>query len=126
MLPPDAVLAAHLEPRLAQQKSQLNARLQTTQALNARLFADVRRQRAEAEAIVALLQRALGDVDAANDALAAAADGADGAAPAEGAGVGVGVADELARETRAVEVEMASVAAAAAAAAAAGVSAGSR
>ncbi|KAI1247842.1 hypothetical protein MGN70_011735 [Eutypa lata] len=94
VLPPDAILAAHLAPHLAQQQSQLNARLQTTQAHNARLFADIRRQRAEVESLVALLQKVLDDVDAANAVLE------DG-----------GVAEDLAGETRAVEGEMAAVAA---------------
>ncbi|RYO83300.1 hypothetical protein DL766_007864 [Monosporascus sp. MC13-8B] len=91
VLPADVVLAAHLAPHLAQQRSQLNARLQTTQAHNARLFADVRRQRAEAESLLALLARLLDDVDGAVAALDP-------------------VAQDLAAETRDVEVEMASLA----------------
>ncbi|RYP23731.1 hypothetical protein DL767_008745 [Monosporascus sp. MG133] len=91
VLPADVVLAAHLAPHLAQQRSQLNARLQTTQAHNARLFADVQRQRAEAESLVALLARLLDDVDGALAALDP-------------------VAQDLAAETRDVEVEMASLA----------------
>ncbi|KAK7755391.1 hypothetical protein SLS62_002618 [Diatrype stigma] len=114
VLPPEAVLAAHLAPHLAQQQSQLNARLQTTQAHNARLFADIRRQRAEVESLVALLQKVLDDVDAANAALE----------EGEDANGGVGVAEDLARETRAVEAEMASVAATAAASVAAAAAAG--
>ncbi|RYP54237.1 hypothetical protein DL769_010388 [Monosporascus sp. CRB-8-3] len=91
VLPADVVLAAHLAPHLAQQRSQLNARLQTTQAHNARLFADVQRQRAEAESLVALLARLLDDVDGAVAALDP-------------------VAQDLAAETRDVEVEMTSLA----------------
>lgn len=68
--------------------------MQTTQAHNARLFADIRRQRAEVESLVALLQKVLDDVDAANAVLE------DG-----------GVVGDLAGETRAVEGEMAAVAA---------------
>ena len=82
------MLAAHLAPHLAQQRGQLNARLQTTQAHNARLFAEVQRQRAEAADLIALLAAALDDVDAAADMLAA-----------EG--------PDLARESRDVEADIA-------------------
>lgn len=87
------MLAAHLAPHLAQQRGQLNARLQTTQAHNARLFAEVQRQRAEAADLVALLVAALDDVDAAADMLAAEA-------------------PDLARESRDVEADIAAAAAA--------------
>ncbi|KAI0480449.1 Nnf1-domain-containing protein [Xylariaceae sp. FL0804] len=87
LLPADTVLAAHLAPHLAQQRSRLNARLQTTQAHNARLAAEVRRQRAEMESLAALLEAALRDVDAANQAMD-------------------GVAADLAAETRAIEVDL--------------------
>lgn len=88
MLPASRVLDAHLAPHLAQQQSQLNAKLQTTQAHNARLFDDVRRQSAEMDALVALLEAVVADMDAANDMMD-------------------GVVGDLARETRDVEVEMA-------------------
>ena len=87
------MLAAHLAPHLAQQRGQLNARLQTTQAHNARLFAEVQRQRTEAADLVALLVAALDDVDAAADMLAAEA-------------------PDLARESRDVEADIAAAAAA--------------
>ncbi|GAP90031.1 putative kinetochore-associated protein NNF1 [Rosellinia necatrix] len=88
LLPPEEVLDAHLAPHLAQQQSQLNAKLQTTQAHNARLFEDVTRQRAEIESLVALLQAVVEDIDGTNQMLD-------------------GVVDDVARETRAIEVEMA-------------------
>lgn len=87
LLPPSDVLAAHLAPHLALQQSQLNAKLQTTQSHNANLFAEVQRQRAELESLVALVERLFADIDGANKAME-------------------GVVDDLAEETRAVEVEM--------------------
>ncbi|KAL1880633.1 hypothetical protein Daus18300_001244 [Diaporthe australafricana] len=91
MLPADAVLAAHLAPHLASQQSQMNARLQNTQAANVALWGEVQKQRAEADGLLAALERALADLDGA----AALLD----EVPAE----------ELARESRAVEVEMTDV-----------------
>ncbi|KAL8370186.1 hypothetical protein RB595_000532 [Gaeumannomyces hyphopodioides] len=89
LLPPDDVLAAHLAPHLASQQSQLNARLQTSQSRNAALFDEIQAQRREAAALLAQLEAVVGDISGANEALLAA-----------------GAADELARETRAVEAEM--------------------
>lgn len=89
-LPPQTVLAAHLHPHLAAQRSQLNARLQNTQAANARLWAEVAAQRAEAEALLAAAERAVADMDGASDLLAE-------------------VAEELAAETRAAEAQVRSV-----------------
>lgn len=91
LLPAEAVLAAHLAPRLASLQSQMNARLQNAQAANAALWAEVQAQRAEVDALLSQLESALADVDGA----AALLDGV----PAE----------ELARESRAVEAEMADV-----------------
>ncbi|KAK9417129.1 putative Nnf1-domain-containing protein [Seiridium unicorne] len=87
LLSADAVLAAHLGPQLAQQQSQLNAKLQTTQAHNAKLFADIQRQRAELEALLSLLEKLFADIDGANKAMG-------------------GIVDTLAKETQSVEVEM--------------------
>ncbi|KAI0805236.1 Nnf1-domain-containing protein [Xylaria sp. FL0064] len=88
MLPPDEVLDAHLAPHLAQQQSQLNAKLQTTQAHNAKLFEDIKRQRAEIESLVSLLKKGLEDVDNTNQMMD-------------------DVVDDVARETRTIEIEMA-------------------
>jgi len=88
MLPPEDVLDAHLAPHLAQQQSQLNAKLQTVQAHNANLFEDIKQQRSEIESLVAILEKVLEDVDNANHMMD-------------------GVVDALARETRTIEVEMA-------------------
>ncbi|KAK7428550.1 hypothetical protein QQZ08_004988 [Neonectria magnoliae] len=74
LLPPDAILAAHLHPALAAHQSQLNARLQTTQSQNALLYDEVRRQRAEIAALLDRLDAVVGDVRAANDALRPVAD----------------------------------------------------
>lgn len=87
LLPADTVLAAHLAPHLAQQQSQLNARLQTTQAHNAKLFADIQKQRTELEALLSLLEKLFADIDGANQSMD-------------------GVVDELAKETRSTEVEL--------------------
>lgn len=91
LLPASAVLAAHLAPHLANQQSQMNARLQNTQAANATLWAAVQAQRREVEGLLGALEAVLRDVDGA----AALMDGV----PAE----------ELARESRTVEAEMADV-----------------
>ncbi|KUI64689.1 Kinetochore-associated protein NNF1 [Cytospora mali] len=89
MLPAEAILAAHLAPHLTSQQGQMNARLQNTQAANVALWEEIQKQRAEVEELLGALERALADVDGA----AALMDGV----PAE----------ELARESRAVEAEMA-------------------
>ncbi|KAI3337597.1 Nnf1-domain-containing protein [Xylariaceae sp. AK1471] len=88
LLPPEEVLDAHLAPHLAQQQSQLNAKLQTTQAHNANLFEDIKRQRSEIESLVSLLEKILEDVDNTNLMLD-------------------GVVNDVARETRTIEIEMA-------------------
>ncbi|KAI1828412.1 Nnf1-domain-containing protein [Xylaria intraflava] len=88
MLPPDEVLDAHMAPHLIQQQSQLNAKLQTTQSHNAMLFEDIKRQRAEIESLVSLLEKVLEDVDNTNHMMD-------------------DVVDVVARETRTIEIEMA-------------------
>lgn len=88
MLPADAILAAHLAPHLASQQSQMNAKLQNTQAANVALWGEVQKQRDEVDELLGALERALADVDGA----AALLD----EVPAE----------ELARESRTVEAEM--------------------
>ncbi|KAI1423593.1 Nnf1-domain-containing protein [Xylaria sp. FL1777] len=88
LLPPDEVLDAHLAPHLAQQQSQLNAKLQTTQAHNAKLFDDIKSQRSEIESLVSLLEKVLEDVDNTNNMMD-------------------DVVDDVARETRTIEIEMA-------------------
>ncbi|KAI8628611.1 Nnf1-domain-containing protein [Xylariaceae sp. FL1651] len=88
MLPAEEVLAAHLAPHLAQQQSQLNAKLQTTQAHNAKLFEEIQRQRTEIESLVGLLEKVLEDIDNTNHMMD-------------------DVVDDVARETRTIEVEMA-------------------
>lgn len=89
LLPAQAVLAAHLAPHLVGQQSQMNARLQNTQAANATLWEAVQAQRREVEELLGALEATLSDVDGA----AALMDGV----PAE----------ELATESRTVEAEMA-------------------
>ncbi|MCQ6512902.1 PMF1/NNF1 family protein, partial [Vibrio parahaemolyticus] len=55
-LPPQAILAAHLHPALARHHAQLRAQLAATQSQNALLVDEVRRQRAEADALLARLE----------------------------------------------------------------------
>ncbi|KAG9505404.1 hypothetical protein J7337_002373 [Fusarium musae] len=69
LLPPSAILAAHLTPALTAHQSQLNARLQTTQSQNALLYDEVRRQREEIRALLDTLEAVVADVRGANDAL---------------------------------------------------------
>jgi kinetochore protein NNF1 len=88
LLPPDAILAAHLAPHLTAHQSQLNAKLQTVQAHNAALFGEIGAQRAELEALLAGVETLLADVDGANGLLD-------------------DLADDLAKEARGAEVEMA-------------------
>lgn len=91
LLPAGDVLAAHLAPHLASQQSQMNAKLQNTQAANVALWGEIQKQRAEVDELLGALERALADVDGA----AALLD----EVPAE----------ELSRESRTVEAEMADV-----------------
>ncbi|KAI0014181.1 Nnf1-domain-containing protein [Xylariaceae sp. FL0662B] len=88
LLPADQVLAAHLAPHLAQQQSQLNAKLQTVQAHNAKLFEDIQRQREEIKYLMGLIEKVFEDIDGANNMMD-------------------DVVDDLAKETRTVEAEMA-------------------
>ncbi|KAH6849983.1 Nnf1-domain-containing protein [Chaetomium sp. MPI-CAGE-AT-0009] len=92
-LPATTILQAHLAPHLASHQSQLNAKLQNTQAANARLWDEIRAQRAEMEALLATVEKAVRDTDGANGLLGGA------------------VADELAAETRAAEADVRAVSA---------------
>ncbi|KAK3333092.1 Nnf1-domain-containing protein [Cercophora scortea] len=89
-LPATAVQAAHLAPHLASQQSQLNAKLQNVQAHNARLFDDIRQQRAELEALLGAVEAAVADMEGASGLLD-------------------GVVDELALESRDVEMQMSGI-----------------
>ncbi|KAK3295680.1 Nnf1-domain-containing protein [Chaetomium fimeti] len=89
-LPAPTILQAHLAPHLASHQSQLNAKLQNTQAANARLWDEIRAQRAEMEALLAGVEKAVRDTDGANGLLGE-------------------VADELAAETRAAEGDVRAV-----------------
>ncbi|KAL2693782.1 hypothetical protein Neosp_000345 [[Neocosmospora] mangrovei] len=69
LLPPSAILAAHMTPSLTAHQSQLNARLQTTQSQNALLHDEVTRQREEIRSLLEALEAVVADVQGANDAL---------------------------------------------------------
>lgn len=82
-----------MTPALASHRSQLNARLQTTQSQNALLHDEVLRQRAEIDDLVGNLEAAAGDVRGANAELAGlveqlAVEAREGKAAVEGAGPG--------------------------------------
>ena len=109
-LPPDTVLAAHLKPQRRAQRQVLEERLAAVQAENAARFAQLAVQQAEAEQLVAALERALGDAAGAA-ALLDGNDGNDGTEEGDkgtsrGASANVPLLTELARETRVAEAEM--------------------
>lgn len=81
------VLDAHLGPHLVAQRGQLNAKLQTVQGENGRLFEEIQMQRREMEELLGLVERTLSDMDGASVLLDE-------------------VVDELVEETRAAEIEM--------------------
>ncbi|KAK5654096.1 hypothetical protein OQA88_7527 [Cercophora sp. LCS_1] len=84
------VLDAHLAPHLVAQRGQLNAKLQTVQGENARLFEEIQAQRREMEVLLSLVEKTLSDMDGASGLLGE-------------------VVEELAHETREAEVEMSGI-----------------
>ncbi|KAI9806248.1 MAG: hypothetical protein M1825_006363 [Sarcosagium campestre] len=64
-LPAEAILAAHLAPFLAQQQSQLNAKIQTAQCENAALMETIQAQREEIRRLVDGLETMVEDLEAA-------------------------------------------------------------
>lgn len=88
-MPAPAILAAHLQPHLVASQSQLNARLQTTQSHNARLWTEIQQQRAELSSLTSLLEKLVKDLEEAGGMLDDA-----------------GVQTDIAKETREVENEM--------------------
>ncbi|KAK3302380.1 Nnf1-domain-containing protein [Chaetomium strumarium] len=89
-LPAETILSAHLNPHLAHQRSQLNAKLQNTQASNAKLWEEIQAQRSEMEALLAGVEKILRDMDGANVLLGE-------------------VVEELAEETRGAERDVMTV-----------------
>ena len=73
-LPPEDILAAHMHPALTEHHTKLNAKLQTTQGVNTKLWEEVQAQRREIEELVARLEGVVGDVHGANEALGEVAD----------------------------------------------------
>jgi kinetochore protein NNF1 len=88
LLSPDAVLAAHMAPHLAEQQAALQAQLKESQASNAALAAEIAAQREEAEALLAALEAAARDVEGASELMD-------------------GVVEDLGAETRTAEAEIA-------------------
>lgn len=62
-LPPEPLVKAHLTPMYLSQQSQLNAKLQTVQSLNASLIAHIREQRKEIETKLASTEKLVSDVE---------------------------------------------------------------
>lgn len=69
LLPPSQILNAHLSTPLTAHTGTLNAKLQNTQAQNARLADQIRQQREEIDALLDALDAAVEDVKGANSAL---------------------------------------------------------
>ncbi|KAK2629085.1 hypothetical protein QTJ16_002188 [Diplocarpon rosae] len=65
LLPARSLLAAHTTPLHQSQQSQLNAKLQTTESQNATLAAEIRAQRAEIAALLALAETLVRDLEGA-------------------------------------------------------------
>ncbi|CEJ81935.1 hypothetical protein VHEMI02033 [[Torrubiella] hemipterigena] len=84
-LPPQTILAAHLQPAITASQTHLNARLESMQAQNALLADQVKGQRAEIDALLSQAEAAVRDVRGANAALGP-------------------LVDELAKESRAANV----------------------
>jgi kinetochore protein NNF1 len=72
---PSTIAQAHLLPFLTQQRSLLNARIQTVGAKNEKLADEVRVQREEIERLVGGLEAVVRDLDGANEVLAEGAQG---------------------------------------------------
>ncbi|KIH88141.1 mind kinetochore complex component [Sporothrix brasiliensis 5110] len=102
-LPAETVLAAHLTPQRTAQRKLLEERLAAVQAANTARFARLTAQQAEAAQLVEALERALADAEGA----AALLDGA--SENGHDDGVDNTLVAELARETRAAEVEMSGI-----------------
>ncbi|TQS33147.1 hypothetical protein Golomagni_06519 [Golovinomyces magnicellulatus] len=62
-LPPEPLVKAHLTPLYLSQQSQLNAKLQTVQSLNASLIAHIREQRKEIATTLATTEKLVSDVE---------------------------------------------------------------
>ncbi|CAK7267254.1 hypothetical protein SEPCBS57363_002499 [Sporothrix epigloea] len=101
-LPAETVMAAHLAPQRKAQRQLLEERLAAVQAANTLKFAQLTAQQAQAGQMVAALERALVDAEGAAALLDGATAGQNDAARGENT-----LVSELARETRAAELEMA-------------------
>ncbi|CAK7568059.1 MAG: hypothetical protein SEPTF4163_006040 [Sporothrix epigloea] len=100
-LPAETVMAAHLAPQRKAQRRLLEERLAAVQAANTLKFAQLTAQQAQAAQMVAALERALVDAEGAAALLDGATAGQNDAARGENT-----LVLELARETRAAELEM--------------------
>ncbi|KAK3399241.1 Nnf1-domain-containing protein [Sordaria brevicollis] len=87
-LPPSTILQAHLAPHLSTTQATLSAELQKTQAENHALFNEIQAQRAEIEELLGVVEKALKDVEGANELLGAVVD-------KEGGGGDGGLAEEI-------------------------------
>lgn len=66
---PEPLVKAHLTPLYLSQQSQLNAKLQTVQSLNADLMAEIQKQREEIASLLAQTEMLVGDVEAASQVM---------------------------------------------------------
>ncbi|KAK4123376.1 Nnf1-domain-containing protein [Parathielavia appendiculata] len=89
-LPAATILQAHLRPHLQTHRTRLTTLLQTTRSANAQLWDEIQSQRAEMEALVADVEKAVHDMDGANELLSE-------------------VVDEIAVETRAADGDVRAV-----------------
>ncbi|CAK7205925.1 hypothetical protein SEUCBS139899_008705 [Sporothrix eucalyptigena] len=105
-LPAETVMAAHLAPQRKAQQQVLEERLAAVQSANAARFAQLTAQQAEAGQLVAALERALADAEGAAALLDEAATGNSSGGADGGDST---LVSELARETRAAEVEISEI-----------------
>ncbi|CAK7208285.1 hypothetical protein SBRCBS47491_000040 [Sporothrix bragantina] len=103
-LPAETVMAAHLAPQRKAQRQLLEERLAAVQEANAAKFALLTAQQNEAGQLVAALERALADAEGAAALLDGAAAGGNDTDSGDNT-----LVSELARETRAAEVEMSEI-----------------
>lgn len=68
-------MRAHLAPLHIQQQNQLNAKIQTTASINARLAAEIAQQREEIERLVTLIETLVQDIEGAVEGMEGVEDG---------------------------------------------------
>lgn len=74
-MPPPTILSAHLAPHLSSSFSSLTTQLQQTHSENYALSSEIQAQRAEIEELLGVLEKALKDVEGANELLSGVVEG---------------------------------------------------